>query len=106
MSHGDGVQLLLFCPQLGHLSSDSFLVGCVGFVVSRCVPKEHPATLLARGHCVSCILCLTVILEQQANILEEIYGFHLPPLVAVLGPSHTLGFVETDLLTSFILIDK
>ena len=75
-------------------------------MVSRCVPKEHPATLLARGHCVSCILCLTVILEQLANILEEIYGFHLPPLVAVLGPSHTLGFVETDLLTSFILIDK
>ena len=75
-------------------------------MVSRCVPREHPATLPAHGHCVSCILCLTVILEQQANILEEIYGFHLPPLVAVLGPSHTLGFVETDLLTSFILIHK
>jgi len=79
VSHGDGVQLLLFCPQLGHLSSDSFLVGCVGFVVSRCVPKEHPPTYLGRGHHGVWFASLAVILGQwPKKFQKKFYGFYSP----------------------------
>jgi hypothetical protein len=35
---------------LTRLSSDSIFACCVGFVVSRCVLREHPPTHLGRGH--------------------------------------------------------
>ena len=90
MSHGDGVQLLLFCPQLSHLSSDSFLVGCVGFVVSCCVSREHPPTHLGCGHHGVCFTYLAVILGPRPNISKEILWLPFttpPPLVVVFGPS-------------------
>ena len=93
MSHSDGVQLLLFCPQLGHLSSDLFLVGCVGFVVSRCVPREHQPTHLSRGHHGIWFARLAVILGQRPKkFRKKIYGSHSPPLVAVFGPS--IGIID------------
>ena len=35
---------MLFLPRFACLSSVLFSVCCVGFVVSRCVPREHPRT--------------------------------------------------------------
>jgi len=80
VSHGDGVQLLLFCPQLGHLSSDSFLVGCVGFVVSCCVSREHPPTHLGCGHHGVWFASLAVILGQwPKKFRKKFYGSHSTP---------------------------
>jgi len=90
VSHGDGVQLLLFCPQLGHLSSDSFLVGCIGFVVSRCVPREHPPLIWVVDITVFGLRVWRWFWDSGRKSFERNFTALIhPPLVAVFGPSAT-----------------
>ena len=63
---------LAFRSQFIRLSSKLSIVYCVDFVVSRCVPREHPPNLLGRGHYGDLFARLVVKLGQRPNISREI----------------------------------
>jgi hypothetical protein len=71
------------------LSSDSIFACCVGFVVSRCVLKEHPPTHLGRGH----HRILFCVFGGEIGTTAEYFARNFtapihPPLVAVFGASY------------------
>jgi len=65
------VTSVLFLPWFVRLCSDSFFVYCVGFVVSCCVPREHPSNHLGHGYYSVWFACLVVSLGQWSKSFER-----------------------------------
>jgi hypothetical protein len=74
-----GNSLLLNRSWVPHFLSFGLKNVSCSFMVSRCVPREHPPSLLGRGHHGVCFACLAVILGQRSKVSKEIYSYHSPP---------------------------